>query len=395
MIETVIPSPGESITEVSIGTWHKATGDFVEKDEVICEVESDKATLPVTAAEAGTLEILIEEGEDAIVGDVLCKIDTSAQSSATHQAQPSATTSSEPSQTTSGQEQPIASPAAQKIMVETGASVEKGTGKDGRITKQDVLQASSVKSSEPTQEHVSKTSPPSTDISAKRQKMSRMRQAISARLVKVKNETAMLTTFNEVDMSTVMALRNRYQETFQKTHDVKLGFMSFFTKACAMALQKFPMVNAMIDGNEFVLSDAAHIGIAVSTPKGLVVPVVRNSDQMNLADIEKEILRLALKARENQISIDDMQGGTFSITNGGVFGSMLSTPILNSPQSSILGMHNIVERPIAVAGQVAIRPIMYLALSYDHRVIDGRESVSFLKAVKESIEDPARMLLGV
>ncbi len=395
MIEVTIPSPGESITEVSIASWYKATGDVVKKDEVICEIESDKATLPISAADSGTLEILIAEGEDAKVGDVLCKIDTS-QSDTKEVADTSAeTTESQPSQAEpQQQQQPIASPAAQKIMAETGASVEQGTGKDGRITKQDVLQAPKPAVSEPTQMPAAQASQPMAEA-PKRQKMSRMRQAISARLVKVKNETAMLTTFNELDMSQIMALRQRYKDTFQKTHDVKLGFMSFFTKACAMALQKFPMVNAMIDGNEFVLSDAAHIGIAVSTPKGLVVPVLKNADQMSLAEIEREILNLALKARDNKISIDEMQGGTFSITNGGVFGSMLSTPILNSPQSAILGMHNIVERPVAVEGQVVIRPVMYLALSYDHRVIDGRESVSFLKTVKESIEDPARMLLEV
>ncbi len=415
-VEVKIPSPGESITEVQIATWMKEDGDFVEKDEALCEVETDKATLPIYAEASGVLKILIPEGEEAKVGDVACSIDTSAapaakaegaaESAPAAEAAPAAAAASDATSHAAG----VPSPAAAKIMAEKGiaAGEVSGTGKGGRVTKGDVLEHTPKPAAAPAPAKAAKEAPakaapapapavPSGGASreVRQEKMSRIRKKIAERLVSVKNETAMLTTFNEVDMGAVMELRSQYKDKFLKKHNVKLGFMSFFTKACAQALMEFPAVNGMIEEDQIVYHDYVDMGIAVSAPRGLVVPVIRNAEALTLAQIESEIVRLATKARDNKLTIDEMSGGTFSITNGGIFGSMLSTPIINPPQSAILGMHNIVERPIAVKGQVVVRPVMYLALSYDHRIIDGRESVSFLYRVKEYLEEPARLLLEV
>lgn len=408
-IEIKIPSPGESINEVLIETWLKADGDYVEIDEVLCEIETDKATLPFPAEVAGVLNILIPEGTEAKVGEVLCTIqpgEPAAARPATQEPEPPSAPSASADSYAAG----TPSVAAAKVIAEKNLNPQdiQGTGKDGRITKADAVEhsqkAQAPPSPQPAEAQVpSPPSPQPAEAQAagagsrniRREKMSRLRKKIAERLVAVKNETAMLTTFNEVDMSGIMNLRNKYKDAFVKKHDVKLGFMSFFTKACTEALQEFPAVNGMVEGDEIVLHDYVDMGIAVSAPRGLVVPVIRNAEGLHLAQIESEILRLAGKARDNKLSIDEMTGGTFSITNGGIFGSMLSTPIINPPQSAILGMHNIVQRPMAVGGQVEIRPVMYVALSYDHRIIDGRESVSFLLKVKESLEDPARLLLGV
>ncbi|MBF0279640.1 MAG: 2-oxoglutarate dehydrogenase complex dihydrolipoyllysine-residue succinyltransferase [SAR324 cluster bacterium] len=416
--EIKIPSPGESITEVVIETWLKADGDYVQLDEVLCEIETDKATLPFPSEVAGILKIVLPEGAEAKVGDVLCTIADAetptvpAANTTESMTEESPESPSSPLSYASG----TPSVAAAKIIAERDLSPEEiqGTGKAGRITKADAL---AVQKSEPSQltsspivsgsapPPVSKSqTPPAPSVpsqeaagmrNTRREKMTRIRKKISERLVSVKNETAMLTTFNEVDMQSVMELRSKYKDGFLKKHNVKLGFMSFFTKACTEALRDFPAVNGMIDQGEIVFHDYVDMGIAVSAPRGLVVPVIRNAESLTLAQIEAEIVRLATKARDNKLSIDEMSGGTFSITNGGIFGSMLSTPIINPPQSAILGMHNIVQRPLAVNGKVEIRPVMYLALSYDHRIIDGRESVSFLVKVKEYLEDPARLLLGV
>lgn len=413
-IEIKIPSPGESITEVIIETWLKADGDYVEIDEVLCEIETDKATLPFPAEVAGVLKIVIPEGEEAKVGDLLCTITPGAPvaaASTTSDSPPETPAppaeSSSTAATSSSYATGTPSVAAAKIIAEKNLNAEEieGTGKEGRITKSDAMAhaqkpQASVPAKPASSPPVAEAPTPATPVTVgkrntRREKMSRLRKKIAERLVAVKNETAMLTTFNEVDMSGIMELRNKYKDPFVKKHEVKLGFMSFFTKACTEALRDFPAVNGMIDGEEIVYRDYVDMGIAVSAPRGLVVPVIRNAEGLNLAQIESEILRLAGKARDNQLSIDEMTGGTFSITNGGIFGSMLSTPIINPPQSAILGMHNIVQRPIAVNGQVEIRPVMYVALSYDHRIIDGRESVSFLVKVKEYLEDPARLLLGV
>jgi 2-oxoglutarate dehydrogenase E2 component (dihydrolipoamide succinyltransferase) len=412
VVEIRIPSPGESITEVTIETWHKADGEFVQVDEILCEIETDKATLPMPAEVAGTVQIILKEGADAKVGDVLCKIDTAGVSSADSSratTQSSSNTFPEKIELSSvGYASGHPSPAAHKLMSEAGISAEKvqGSGPGNRITKQDVEIAKSQKppplktestalvastKSESDEEAV----PKSSSRKQRREKMSRLRTKLSERLVAVKNETAMLTTFNEVDMSAIFTMRRDYKEKFEKKYGQRLGFMGFFTKAVSEAVQDFPVVNAMIDGNEIVYSDFVDIGIAVSAPKGLLVPVVRNAESLTIPQIELEIGRLAKRARDNKLSVEEMVGGTFSITNGGIFGSMLSTPIINPPQSAILGMHNVVERPTALNGQVVIRPVMYLALSYDHRIIDGRESVSFLFKVKEYLESPARILLGV
>ncbi len=411
VVEIKIPSPGESITEVTIETWHKADGEFVQVDEILCEIETDKATLPMPAEVAGTVQIVLQEGSDAKVGDVLCKIDTAGVPSA-DSSEPTTQSSNavheKVEQSGVGYAAGHPSPAAHKLMNEAGISADQvqGSGPGNRITKQDVELAKSQQTP-PTKTEVkavvnsaqSKSDgeavPKSSSREQRREKMSRLRTKLSERLVAVKNETAMLTTFNEVDMSAIFAMRKDYKERFEKKYGQRLGFMGFFTKAVSEAVQDFPAVNAMIDGDEIVYSDFVDIGIAVSAPKGLVVPVVRNAESLTIPQIELEIGRLAKRARDNKLSVEEMTGGTFSITNGGVFGSMLSTPIINPPQSAILGMHNVVERPLALNGQVVIRPVMYLALSYDHRIIDGRESVSFLFKVKEYLENPARILLGV
>jgi 2-oxoglutarate dehydrogenase E2 component (dihydrolipoamide succinyltransferase) len=411
VVEIKIPSPGESITEVTIETWHKEDGDFVQVDEILCEIETDKATLPMPAEVAGTVQIILQEGADAKVGDVLCKIDTAGVPSADSSGPTTESSNAVPEKMESpsvGYAAGHPSPAAHKLMNEAGISADQvqGSGPGNRITKQDVELAKNQQPLPPKTEStdvVSSTEskndgatvPKSSSREQRREKMSRLRTKLSERLVAVKNETAMLTTFNEVDMSAIFAMRKDYKDKFEKKYGQRLGFMGFFTKAVSEAVQDFPAVNAMIDGNEIVYSDFVDIGIAVSAPKGLVVPVVRNAESLTIPQIELEIGRLAKRARDNKLSVEEMTGGTFSITNGGVFGSMLSTPIINPPQSAILGMHNVVERPVVLNGQVVIRPVMYLALSYDHRIIDGRESVSFLFKVKEYLENPARILLGV
>jgi 2-oxoglutarate dehydrogenase E2 component (dihydrolipoamide succinyltransferase) len=396
IIDLKVPSPGESINEVEIANWLKQEGDYVEKDEELCEIDSDKATLTINAEASGKLSIKVTAGTTVSVGDVIATIDTSAEGAPkVAKAKPE----SAPAPVAKLEEKPAAapasasyatgtpSPAAAKIMTENNIKSNdvKGSGPAGRITKGDVtaLLASGFggKTSE-------------GNRSLKREKMTTLRKKISQRLVSVKNETAMLTTFNEVDMSPIMELRKQYKDKFKEVHGVGIGFMSFFTKAVTIALESFPAVNAMIDGEEIVYHNYCDVGIAVSTPKGLMVPVIRNAETQSLADIERNIGAMAVKARDGKITVDDMTGGTFTITNGGVFGSMLSTPIINPPQSAILGMHNIVERPMAVNGQVVIRPIMYVALSYDHRIIDGRESVGFLVKVKELLENPKRMLFN-
>ncbi|MBH48241.1 MAG: dihydrolipoyllysine-residue succinyltransferase [Halobacteriovorax sp.] len=403
-IEVKIPQIGESVTEVTLASWMVADGDQVEEGDNLCEIESDKANMELPAEVSGVISIKAEEGSELKIGEVIATIapGAGATKSAAKKEEASAP---KPAQASSapatGGDKNFPSPAPRKILDEKGASTDtvNGTGKDGRITKADAMSASSApaKSADkaPAKE-IQQAAPAGGAVrTVRREKMSRLRKTIASRLTEAKNSTAMLTTFNEVDMFEVMELRKRYKEEFQKKHDIGLGFMSFFTKACCLALQEVPGVNAQISGEELVYHDYCDVGVAVSTPRGLVVPVVRNAESLSMAQIESEIKRLALKGRDGKLTVDEMQGGTFTITNGGVFGSMLSTPILNIPQSAILGMHNIVERPVAHKGQVVIHPVMYLALSYDHRVVDGKESVTFLKTVKEMIEDPAKMLLGI
>ena len=403
IVELKVPSPGESITEVVIARWVKNTGDIVEKDDVLAEVDSDKATLTLNAEESGKIEVLAAEGDTVKVGQVVVKIDTSFKPEAKaaveapkaeakveakkEEAKPATT----PASTSYATGTP--SVAAAKIMAENNIQAGQlaGTGKDGRITKQDVLAA--LSNGLPTAAKVLSNSWQG-GRDKDRTKMTSLRKTVAKRLVAVKNETAMLTTFNEVDMSEIYAIRAKYKDKFKEVYGSNIGFMSFFTKAVTEALYHYPAVNAMIDGEEIVYNKYCDIGIAVSAPKGLMVPVLRNAELMSLADIEKGIKDLAIKARDGKLTIADMEGGTFTITNGGVFGSMMSTPIINPPQSAILGMHNVVERPMAVNGQVVIRPMMYIALSYDHRIIDGRESVGFLVKVKEMLENPSRMLFG-
>ena len=471
MLEMKVPSPGESITEVEIATWLVSDGDYVEKDQAIAEVDSDKATLELPAEEAGIITLKAEEGDVVEVGQVVCLIDTSAARPEGGAAPAAAAPNPEPVAEKAAPAAPkaetyatgTASPAAKKMMDETGAKVSKGTGKDGRITKADVIEAvasmGSAGSGERTSERKKMSSLrrklasrlvtvknetamlttfnevdmkpifdlrnqfkdeffekhgvklgfmsfftlaatralqmyPSTNSMIDGNEMVSLRRKLASRLVTVKNETAMLTTFNEVDMKPIFDLRNQFKDEFFEKHGVKLGFMSFFTLAATRALQMYPSTNSMIDGNEMVSFDYVDVSIAVSGPKGLMVPVLRNAENMSFAGVEKEIGRLASKVRDGKITLDEMTGGTFTITNGGVFGSMLSTPIINPPQSAILGMHNIIQRPIAVDGQVVIRPMMYLALSYDHRIIDGRESVGTLVAIKEALENPAEILMG-
>lgn len=387
MLEMKVPSPGESITEVEIATWLVSDGDYVEKDQAIAEVDSDKATLELPAEEGGIITLKAEEGDTVEVGQVVCLIDTSAARPEGSAAPAEAAPNPEPVAAPAAPTATIyatgtASPAAKKMMAETGASVAKGTGKDGRITKADVIDAvASMGSSD------------HGERAQTRKKMSSLRRKLANRLVTVKNETAMLTTFNEVDMKPIFDLRNEYKNEFFEKHGVKLGFMSFFTLATTRALKMYPSTNSMIDGNELVSFDYVDVSVAVSGPKGLMVPVVRNAETLDFAGVESEIGRLASKVRDGKITVDEMTGGTFTITNGGVFGSMLSTPIINPPQSAILGMHNIIQRPVAVDGEVVIRPMMYVALSYDHRVIDGRESVGTLVAIKEALENPAEVLM--
>ncbi|PKR80036.1 dihydrolipoyllysine-residue succinyltransferase [Brumimicrobium salinarum] len=413
VVEMKVPSPGESISEVEIAEWLVADGDYVEKDQTIAEVDSDKATLELPAEAAGTITLKAEEGDTVEVGQVVCHIDTSAEAPEKKE-EPKADKKEDDAKEvkedkkedkkeekeqkdegSKGQSKETyatgtASPAASKIMKENNVSAKQvsGTGKDGRITKQDVVDAMAAGFD------AESTSGWGGTRDKNPKKMSMLRRKVAERLVAVKSETAMLTTFNEVDMKPIMDLRTKYKKMFKEHHDVNLGFMSFFTKAVTEALNLFPSVNAQIEGKEMIMHDYADIGIAVSSPKGLMVPVVRNAEQMTLAEIEAEIKRLAIKARDGKITPDEMTGGTFTITNGGVFGSMMSTPIINPPQSAILGMHNIVERPVAIDGKVEIRPMMYLALSYDHRIIDGKESVSFLVKVKEMLENPERMIFG-
>ena len=407
VLEMKVPSPGESISEVEVATWLVSDGDYVEKDQAIAEVDSDKATLELPAEQSGIITLKAAEGDVVKVGQVVCLIDTSAARPEGSVA-PTVKVETPVVEVPKAVEQKTVAPspnpvnektsyasgtpsiAAAKIMAENNVPANKvaASGKDGRITKQDVIAAMSAGISADAIQGWGGTREQS------REKMSMLRRKIAERLVSVKNETAMLTTFNEVDMKPIMDLRAKYKDSFAKFHEVNLGFMSFFTKAVTEALNIFPSVNGQIDGNEVIYHKYADVGIAVSSPKGLMVPVVRNAEQMTLAEIEKEINRLAIKARDGKITPDDMTGGTFTITNGGVFGSMLSTPIINPPQSAILGMHNIVERPVAINGKVEIRPIMYVALSYDHRIIDGKESVGFLVKVKEMLENPERMIFG-
>ncbi|WP_420571685.1 2-oxoglutarate dehydrogenase complex dihydrolipoyllysine-residue succinyltransferase [Kordia sp.] len=397
ILEMKVPSPGESITTVEIAEWLVQDGDYVEKDQAIAEVDSDKATLELPAEASGTITLKAEEGDEVEVGQIVCLIDTSAKAPSggdapkeekkaeAPKAEPvkvEAPKAAEPAKTyASGS----ASPAAKKILAEKGmdAAAVKGTGKDGRVTKDDAVKA-----------QPSMGTPTGGSRGSERKKLSMLRRKVAERLVSAKNETAMLTTFNEVDMSPIFALRKEYKETFKAKHGVSLGFMSFFTLAVVRALKLYPAVNSMIDGKEMISYDFCDISIAVSGPKGLMVPVIRNAENLSFRGVESEVKRLALRARDGQITVDEMTGGTFTISNGGVFGSMLSTPIINPPQSGILGMHNIVERPVAIDGQVVIRPIMYVALSYDHRIIDGKESVGFLVAVKEALENPTELLMN-
>ncbi len=392
VLEVKVPAVGESITEVTVSVWNKKTGDSVSLDEVLCELESDKATFELPAESAGVLEIVAESGTVVPIGGILARITVGGSVAAAvpaPAAAPSAPASSGDASYAAGHP----SPAAAKILDEKGiaAASVAGSGVGGRITKEDAVSATQASVSAP----ASVAAPASSSDRTRREKMSSLRKTVARRLVAVKNETAMLTTFNEVDMKPVMDLRGKYKDKFKEKHGVGLGFMSFFTKAVCVALKEYPSVNAKIDGEEIVFHDYCDISIAVSAPKGLVVPVIRSAENLSLAGIESEVARLAGKARENKLSLEEMSGGTFTITNGGVFGSMLSTPIINAPQVAILGMHNIVERAVVVDGQIVIRPIMYLALSYDHRIIDGRESVSFLVRLKQLLEDPARLLLDI
>ena len=392
ILEMKVPSPGESITEVEIAQWLVADGDYVEKDQAIAEVDSDKATLELPAEVSGTITLKAEEGDAVEVGQVVCLIDTEGQPTegATAPADEAAPVEEAPKAepapaSAATYASGTASPAAKKILNEKGieATAVKGTGRDGRVTKQDAIDAVPSMGTPPV--HGSR------ETGTK--KMSLLRRKVAERLVNAKNETAMLTTFNEANMTPIFNLRNQYKEEFKEKHGVGLGFMSFFTKAVVRALQEFPDVNSMIDGDHQIKFDYCDISVAVSGPKGLMVPVVRNAEGLSFRGVEAEIKRLAIRARDGEITVDEMTGGTFTISNGGVFGSMLSTPIINPPQSGILGMHNIIERPIAVEGKVEIHPMMYLALSYDHRIVDGRESVGFLVAVKEALENPVELLM--
>lgn len=395
VLEMKVPSPGESITEVEIAEWLVEDGDYVEKDQAIAEVDSDKATLELPAEESGIITLKAEVGDAVAVGEVVCLIDTSAkkpEGSSSGSDKKEETKKEEPKKEAPKKEEPkketyasgTPSPAAKKILDEKGIepSSVSGSGRDGRITKDDAVKAVPYMGT-----------PTGGNRGESRSKLSMLRRKVAERLVAAKNETAMLTTFNEVDMSAIFELRSQYKEAFKEKHGVSLGFMSFFTKAVIRALQMYPAVNSMIDGKEMITYEFCDISIAVSGPKGLMVPVIRNAENLTFRGIESEVKRLAIRAREGEITVDEMTGGTFTITNGGVFGSMLSTPIINPPQSGILGMHNIVERAIVRDGAIAIAPVMYVALSYDHRIIDGKESVGFLVAVKEALESPEELLM--
>ena len=389
ILEMKVPSPGESITEVEIAAWLVEDGDYVEKDQPIAEVDSDKATLELPAEESGIITLKAEEGDAVEVGSVVCLIDMDAKKPEGTSEKPAVAVEApkveeKPAVAKTTYASGAASPAAKKILDEKNitASAVKGTGRDGRITKDDAVNATP-----------SMGTPTSGSRGSEKTKLSMLRRKVAQRLVSVKNETAMLTTFNEVDMQPIFDLRKDFKEDFKAKHGVGLGFMSFFTLAVVRALKLFPDVNSMMDGDYKIAHDFQDISIAVSGPKGLMVPVIRNAENLSFRGVESEVKRLAIKARDGKITVDEMTGGTFTITNGGVFGSMLSTPIINPPQSGILGMHNIVERPMAVNGEVVIRPIMYVALSYDHRIVDGRESVGFLVAVKEALENPTEFLM--
>ena len=393
--EMFVPSVGESINEVTISSWLKSNGDYVELDEIIAEIDSDKATFELTAEASGNLIIEAEEGTTLEIGKLICKIEIKEISKEKKEFQDQKEVLTENKSEVITKERSESTPVAKKIMDEKGIDPKEisGTGAGGKITKEDVINSE--------QKVEASTTADSSEVQTvgnrnqRREKMTQLRKTISKRLVSVKNETAMLTTFNEVNMEPIMNLRKKYKESFKEKYEVNLGFMSFFTKACCVALSDWPAVNALLDENEIVYNDYCDISIAVSTPKGLVVPVIRNAESLSFDQIEKEIIRLATKARDGKLSIEEMQGGTFTITNGGIFGSMMSTPIINSPQSAILGMHNIVKRPMVVNDEIKIKPMMYLALSYDHRIIDGRESVSFLVRVKELLEDPSRLMLKI
>lgn len=413
-LEVKIPNVAESITEVTLAQWLVEEGDYVEMDQPLVEVETDKASQELYAEQAGVITLKIEEGEDIAVGTVIAEIDTDAKApeGAEKKEAPKKEEAPKEEKQEEKKEEPKAekeekksesyasghpSPAAAKMIAEHDLDAAKidGSGKDGRITKADVQKA--IENGSATIQGAYDAlinQPPANSREESRKKVSRLRRTISDRLVYAKNSTAMLTTFNEVDMSPVMDIRNQFKDKFKENHEIGLGFMSFFTRACALALQKFPAVNAYLEDDHIVYHDYVDISIAVSTPKGLVVPVIRNAESLTMAGIEKEVKRLAIRGRDGQLSVDEMTGGTFTITNGGVFGSLLSTPIINPPQSAILGMHKIEERPIAVNGKVEIRPMMYVALSYDHRIIDGKESVSFLVTVKDYLENPEKMLTG-
>lgn len=406
--EMIVPTVGESITEVTLASWLKEDGDFVQLDEIIAEVDSDKATFELPAEANGILRQVAKEGDTIEIGGLICRIEVTEGGSgaaATDSGSPSEKADSPSASDKKSYATGHASPAAAKILAEKGidSSSIKGTGKDGRITKEDAEKAEiSKKPVSKTPEKLKDEQPKETEAptiagsrETRREKMTSLRRTISRRLVSVKNETAMLTTFNEVNMQPVMDLRKKYKELFKEKYSTNLGFMSFFTKAACMALEEWPSVNAQLDGDERIFNDFCDISIAVSSPKGLVVPVIRNAESLSFEQIEKEVVRLATKARDGKLTIEEMTGGTFTLTNGGIFGSMMSTPIINAPQAAILGMHNIVERAVVENGEIVIRPIMYLALSYDHRIIDGRESVSFLVRIKQLLEDPARLLLGV
>ncbi len=426
VVEMKVPSVGESITEVTISSWVKGDGEYVELDEVIAEIESDKATFELTAEASGILHHEVEEGATVGIDTLICKIEETegkpAEKEETGEGEETKEKKEAAGKKEAEEKEPAEkkekkepasyakghpSPAAEKLMAEKGIKPDdiEGTGPGGRILKEDVEKAGitgkeeekkpSAEAPAGTEEKVEEPVKTKGSRQQRRKKMSQLRKTVSKRLVSVKNETAMLTTFNEVNMQPVMELRKKYKEKFKERYDVNLGFMSFFIKASCIALEEWPAVNTMLDGDELIYNDFVDLSIAVSSPKGLVVPVIRNAESMTFADIEKDVIRLATKARENKLSIEEMTGGTFTITNGGIFGSMMSTPIINAPQSAILGMHNIVERPIVEDGEVVIRPMMYLALSYDHRTIDGRESVSFLVRLKELLEDPARLLLEI
>lgn len=404
MIDIKVPTVGESINEVTLVKWLKKDGEWVERDELLCELESEKATFELNAEQAGILKIVAEEGVTLNIGDIACKIDETAArpEGAAPKASPAENKSEtkEAKKETRAEAAPApkaeaklpadvkATPLARSIMEEkqVNPAQVKGSGSRGRIVRQDVLEALAHPGRKGGADAFSRND--------RREKMSNLRKTVSRRLVEAKNTTAMLTTFNEVDMSRIMEIRSRYKESFKETHGVNLGFMSFFTKACCVALQECPAVNAYIDGDEIIYHEYCDISIAVSAPKGLVVPVIRNAESLSMAEIEAKVVELAKKARENKLSIEEMTGGTFTITNGGVFGSLMSTPIINIPQSAILGMHKIQERPMVVNGKIEARPMMYVALSYDHRIIDGRESVSFLVRVKELLENPEMLLFG-